>query len=255
MAAVEHCLFCFEALAASLEKRSPMSLYQVQQSWAAYPKGLDEEDEEDQQEESADSSPPSDNESGKPSSKLSVPRNPLLERLSGSSSGSSTPASSSSSSLSPSTNNTTPASSSTSFVPIGMRIPFPFLSADSQAASTQHLTPPLQQTPANLQPRSPSPPHLPALHNHNRIPPLRNLEHHLPVPRTLPPRLHRHLRATSPLLGPQFLRPNIRLLGPPVLAHFPLRTPLPRSLHHPPHGFRDRERCAGLGAGGSWDQD
>jgi hypothetical protein len=122
MATVEHCLFCFEALAASLEKRSPMSLYQVQQSWAAYPKGLDEEDEEDQQEESADSSPPSDNESGKPSSKLSVPRNPLLERLSSSSSGSSTPASSSSSSLSPSTNNTTPASSSTSFVPIG-RIP------------------------------------------------------------------------------------------------------------------------------------
>jgi hypothetical protein len=141
MATVEHCLFCFEALAASLEKRSPMSLYQVQQSWAAYPKGLDEEDEEDQQEESADSSPPSDSESGKPSSKLSVPRNPLLERLSSSSSGSSTPASSSSSSLSPSTNNTTPASSSTSFVPIG-RIPVshPYLQTLKQLQDNPSLS-------------------------------------------------------------------------------------------------------------------
>ena len=121
MATVEHCLFCFEALSASLEKRTPMTLYQVQSSWTAYPKGLDEEDDEEQPElESSDSSPPSDNESGKPSSSVPVPRNPILERLFNSSSGSSTPASSSSSSLSPSTNNTTPSSSSTSFVPIGL---------------------------------------------------------------------------------------------------------------------------------------
>ncbi|PMD67492.1 uncharacterized protein K444DRAFT_623651 [Hyaloscypha bicolor E] len=122
MATVEHCLFCFEALSASLEKRTPMTLYQVQSSWTAYPKGLDEEDDDDEQPEleSFDSSPPSDNESGKPSSSVPVPRNPILERLFNSSSGSSTPASSSSSSLSPSTNNTTPSSSSTSFVPIGL---------------------------------------------------------------------------------------------------------------------------------------
>ncbi|KAK4124611.1 hypothetical protein N657DRAFT_644857 [Parathielavia appendiculata] len=36
MATAEHCLFCFEVLAAHLEDRKPMSLAEVQKSWAQY---------------------------------------------------------------------------------------------------------------------------------------------------------------------------------------------------------------------------
>ena len=36
MAALEHCLYCFEALAAHLEDRDPLSLADIQKSWAAY---------------------------------------------------------------------------------------------------------------------------------------------------------------------------------------------------------------------------
>ncbi|KAL8403311.1 hypothetical protein RB594_008533 [Gaeumannomyces avenae] len=36
MATTEHCLFCFETLAAHLEGREPLSLAEVQKSWAAY---------------------------------------------------------------------------------------------------------------------------------------------------------------------------------------------------------------------------
>ncbi|KAL8377425.1 hypothetical protein RB595_008212 [Gaeumannomyces hyphopodioides] len=36
MATTEHCLFCFETLAAHLESREPLSLAEVQKSWAAY---------------------------------------------------------------------------------------------------------------------------------------------------------------------------------------------------------------------------
>ena len=110
MATVEHCLYCFESLAADLEKRTPMTLHQVSSSWADYPKGL--EDDVDV--------PESEDDDEKASSR---PRNPILDRLSASrsGSGSSTPASSSStSSLAPSTAATTPTSSETSFVPVGI---------------------------------------------------------------------------------------------------------------------------------------
>jgi len=115
MASVEHCLYCFEALSASLEKRTPMTLYQVQTAWEAYPKGLEEEATESTLEDEEEASDPEVTKHSDP-----APRNPILQRLSGSrnsSSGSSTPASSSSTSLSPSTAATTPADSST-FVPI-----------------------------------------------------------------------------------------------------------------------------------------
>ncbi|KAI0024001.1 AMMECR1 domain-containing protein [Xylariomycetidae sp. FL0641] len=36
MAAVQHCLYCFESLAAHLEGRTPMSLAEVEKSWRAY---------------------------------------------------------------------------------------------------------------------------------------------------------------------------------------------------------------------------
>ncbi|EAQ83309.1 hypothetical protein CHGG_09713 [Chaetomium globosum CBS 148.51] len=36
MASTVHCLFCFEALAANLEKRELMSLVEVQKSWTEY---------------------------------------------------------------------------------------------------------------------------------------------------------------------------------------------------------------------------
>ncbi|KAG0647395.1 ammecr1 [Hyphodiscus hymeniophilus] len=113
MASVEHCLFCFDALAANLEKRASMSLYQVQNSWATYPKGLEEEESSSGLDEE-----PSLNSTSPPSK----PRNPTLTRLSPRTpSGTSTPGSSSSaSSLSPSTAETTPASSTDKFTPIGI---------------------------------------------------------------------------------------------------------------------------------------
>jgi AMME syndrome candidate gene 1 protein len=100
MATIEHCLYCFEALSANLEHRSPMTLQQVEASWAAYRKDLEQVVEED--EEIADASPQT--------SKLGGSlRNPALQRLSArSASGSSTPSTSSSSSLEPSTAATTP---------------------------------------------------------------------------------------------------------------------------------------------------
>jgi uncharacterized protein (TIGR00296 family) len=103
MATVEHCLFCFETLSATLEKRSPLTLPQVQALWEEYRKTTEEEDQEDQETEASSSTP------GGPL------RNPAVQRLSDSSpSGSSTPSSSSSSSLEPSTTVTTPASSTNS---------------------------------------------------------------------------------------------------------------------------------------------
>ena len=130
MATVEHCLFCFEALVAELEKRTPMSLYQVTVSWAEYPKGLEEvphgdasEDEDGDEDASAGTS------EQEGSSKLKKPKlNPALQRLAvprSDSTGSSTPSSTSSISLAPSTTTSTPASStyssdSPSFRPIGI---------------------------------------------------------------------------------------------------------------------------------------
>jgi uncharacterized protein (TIGR00296 family) len=98
MATIRHCLYCFEALSAALEHRTPMALPEVEESWATYQKSLQEEDEDD---EIADSSAPS-----KIGGSL---RNPTLDRLAArSSSGLSTPSSSSSSSLEPSTTATSP---------------------------------------------------------------------------------------------------------------------------------------------------
>jgi hypothetical protein len=117
MATVEHCLYCLETLAANLEKRNPMTLYQVSSSWTDYPKGLDDDvDAPESEPEAEDEDIPSETEPSKP-------RNPTFARLSASrsGSGSSTPASSSStSSLAPSTAATTPASSEASFMPVGI---------------------------------------------------------------------------------------------------------------------------------------
>ncbi|KAH6623520.1 AMMECR1 domain-containing protein [Chaetomium tenue] len=41
MATTAHCLFCFEALAANLEKREPMSLAEVQKSWSEYNRSVE----------------------------------------------------------------------------------------------------------------------------------------------------------------------------------------------------------------------
>ncbi|TVY30899.1 Uncharacterized protein LHYA1_G000828 [Lachnellula hyalina] len=117
MATVEHCLYCFEVLSASLEKRTPMTLSQVQTSWAEYPKGLEED------------SVSIASESEEPSTSIhAAPRNPTLQRVS--ESGRSTPGSSSSggsgsgaSSLRQESDVTTPSSngSTPSFVPVGMQ--------------------------------------------------------------------------------------------------------------------------------------
>ena len=116
MASVEHCLYCFEALSAALEHRSPMTLPQVEASWATYHKGLQEEEDDD--EEITNSSALS-----KTGGSL---RNPTLERLAArSSSGLSTPSSSSSSSMEPSTTATTPALSTHSLAKIDPDAEYP----------------------------------------------------------------------------------------------------------------------------------
>lgn len=113
MATVEHCLMCFEALSAKLEKRTPMTLSQVQSSWASYPKGLEEDEEIHSAQDSE----------AEVANRL-TPRNPALQRLSESrnstsSSGSSTPASSSSSNTL-ATEITTPGTSTENFSPVGL---------------------------------------------------------------------------------------------------------------------------------------
>lgn len=55
MATVEQCLYCFETLAATLEKRPAMTLEEIEESWAEYPKGVEETSDEDE----ADDAPPS----------------------------------------------------------------------------------------------------------------------------------------------------------------------------------------------------
>lgn len=82
MATVEHCLYCWESLAAALERRDPLSLEHVQKSYAAYVAALSSAD--------ASTSSPDATTTTKPTKKI-----PALRRLVG---GSSSPASSSSSS-------------------------------------------------------------------------------------------------------------------------------------------------------------
>ncbi|KAL3426361.1 hypothetical protein PVAG01_03152 [Phlyctema vagabunda] len=121
MATVEHCLYCFETLSANLEKRTPMSLFQVQSSWADYPKGLEDESEveggdggeEEEEEQELSARNTSTNTDASPRAAM---RHPALSQLSSSS----TPSSNSSLSLAPSTEATTPASSTSSFTPIGI---------------------------------------------------------------------------------------------------------------------------------------
>jgi uncharacterized protein (TIGR00296 family) len=140
MATVEHCLYCFEVLTAHLEKRNPMTLLQVQTTWAEYPKGLEandlfepEAEAEAGAEADDDSSSDVDTSSSISTAKKgSRPKvSPALRRLAGGSSNSASSSSSSSSaSLAPSTStaaseseSTRPSSSnssSTSFTPIGM---------------------------------------------------------------------------------------------------------------------------------------
>ncbi|KAF4637820.1 hypothetical protein G7Y89_g288 [Cudoniella acicularis] len=124
MATVEHCLYCFETLSASLEKRTPMTLYQVQSSWADYPKGLEDDAVSISSLDDKEDEPSSSENEHSRLAALAVPRNPAVQRLSdsrnsSSSSGTSTPASSSSTSLTPSSAITTPSSSTPSFVPVG----------------------------------------------------------------------------------------------------------------------------------------
>lgn len=58
MATVAHCLYCFDALAANLEDRSPLALSAIEESWPDYPKGSDDGDSDN--EASAESDPTSD---------------------------------------------------------------------------------------------------------------------------------------------------------------------------------------------------
>ncbi|KAK3347909.1 AMMECR1 domain-containing protein [Neurospora tetraspora] len=47
MATVEHCLCCFEALVAYHERRKPMSLSEIEKSWAEYINTIDDDDDDD----------------------------------------------------------------------------------------------------------------------------------------------------------------------------------------------------------------
>ena len=47
MATVEQCLFCFETLVGTLESRPILTLTEVEEAWAEYPKGDDEETEDE----------------------------------------------------------------------------------------------------------------------------------------------------------------------------------------------------------------
>lgn len=117
MATVAHCLFCFESLAANLEDREPMSLAEIQASWAEYPKGLETE-----------ASNTYEDDSDVPVSK-NLKQSPALQRLAQTSASSlsspSTPSSASSTSLTPTASDvSTPISSlnssNSSFTPPGI---------------------------------------------------------------------------------------------------------------------------------------
>ncbi|PQE04487.1 AMMECR1 family protein [Rutstroemia sp. NJR-2017a BVV2] len=161
MATVEHCLYCFETLSAHIENRPPMTLSEVQQSWATYPKGLELNDDDDDNDKNLSgaeelSSPSA--ESEHPNKPTSL-RNPSLQRITRSSSGTSTPSSSSttSSANSADTSNTTPSSSTTSFTPIGVS---PNRSSQPQSTSSNLTQTPLFITFNTLHPSSPHNRHL-----------------------------------------------------------------------------------------------
>ncbi|KAK0749846.1 AMMECR1 domain-containing protein [Schizothecium vesticola] len=109
MATLEHCLYCFEALAAHLEDRDPLSLADIQKSWASYVTTVLDADADD----SEPTSPPG-------SAKLTK-RLPALRRLAASPGSTSTSTTSSSTSsttsLQPATGADTPATSLSSPTP------------------------------------------------------------------------------------------------------------------------------------------
>ncbi|KAK0649483.1 AMMECR1 domain-containing protein [Cercophora newfieldiana] len=111
MATIEHCLYCFEALAAHLEDRKPLTLSEVQKSWAEYVNTLEAADDED------------DTTAASPGRNNLTKRLPALRRLVASpvsgSSASSAPSSSASSTTSlpqPSSGADTPATSVSSIL-------------------------------------------------------------------------------------------------------------------------------------------
>lgn len=114
MATVEHCLYCFESLAAELEGREPMDLDDVQKSYAEYTAQLDDNDDDDEEEEEA----------SRPKKKL-----PALRRLVGSApsdnslASSTASGSSSSTSLSASTDATSITTTSTTTTAGGSNTP------------------------------------------------------------------------------------------------------------------------------------
>jgi uncharacterized protein (TIGR00296 family) len=57
MATVAHCLYCFDALAANLEDRSPMALSAIEESWPDYPKGSDDGDSDAEATDDAEADP------------------------------------------------------------------------------------------------------------------------------------------------------------------------------------------------------
>jgi uncharacterized protein (TIGR00296 family) len=121
MATVEHCLYCFEALSASLEKRQPMSLYQIKTSWDAYPKGLEDSDASDS--ESDDDTEPAESTRNESPAAKKPKLSPAIQRLATApSTSSNTSTTTSTSSLAPPSDGTPPssASSSSSFLPPGI---------------------------------------------------------------------------------------------------------------------------------------
>ncbi|AEO68061.1 0dff9ff7-82ca-4338-8d1e-2d91d537ae71 [Thermothielavioides terrestris] len=100
MATVEHCLYCFEVLAAHLEDRKAMTLAEVQKSWAEYVRSTEAEAEAETEVDSA----------SKPAKRLPALRR-ITEASSSSSSSTASSASNSTLSLSPDTPDTSAADS------------------------------------------------------------------------------------------------------------------------------------------------
>lgn len=131
MATVEHCLCCFEALAAYHERRKPMSLSEIEKSWAEYINTIDDDDNDNDQEEAATVA----------SSK--TPQIPALRRLAEAS----LPSSSSSSSSSTSLATNSSASTSTSNTTLQSGISTPATSVASASASVSPPPAPVYESP------------------------------------------------------------------------------------------------------------
>lgn len=129
MATTAHCLFCFEVLSASLEKREPLNLSQVEELWAAYqssdegakvPETIgtadDDDDDEDEDEEDLEDREAEAEDSEPSSSTLRLPSISRLQAPSPSSaSTASTPSSLSATSSQAALGDTSKSSSNSSF--------------------------------------------------------------------------------------------------------------------------------------------